>query len=82
MMPQLKSDSLERITLQMTSSLSLHDVLITITQGLVDELHAAFARIWLLCPRGTCATHAIRRPIAKTASTACILWQVPACIPT
>ncbi|MFQ5653019.1 MAG: PAS domain S-box protein, partial [bacterium] len=50
-----KSDSLERIVLNMTSSLDLHDVLTSITQGLVDELDAAFARIWLLGPGDLCA---------------------------
>ena len=46
---------LERITLQMASSLDLPTVLTTITQGLVDELDAAFARIWLLGPGDLCA---------------------------
>jgi len=36
---------LEQITLQMASSLDLQIVLTTITQGLVDELDGAFARI-------------------------------------
>lgn len=36
---------LERIALQMASSLDLQLVLTTITQGLVEELDAAFARI-------------------------------------
>jgi transcriptional regulator with GAF, ATPase, and Fis domain len=39
----------------MTSSLDLHVVLTTITQGLVGELDAAFARIWLLGPGDLCA---------------------------
>lgn len=46
----------ERITLQMTASLHLEEVLTTITQGLVDDLGAAFARIWLLGPGDLCAT--------------------------
>jgi GAF domain-containing protein len=46
---------LERITLQMASSLDLQVVLTTISQGLVDELDAAFARIWLLGPGDLCA---------------------------
>lgn len=46
---------LERITLQMASSLDLQVVLDTITQGLVEELDAAFARIWLLGPGDFCA---------------------------
>lgn len=50
-----KSVSFEGITLQMTSSLNLQEVLTTITQGLVDELEAAFARIWLLGPGDLCA---------------------------
>jgi len=40
--------NLENIALQMTSSLNLNEVLTTISQGLVDELGADFARIWLL----------------------------------
>jgi len=45
---------LERIALQMVSSLDLQLVLTTITQGLVEELDAAFARIWLLGPGDLC----------------------------
>jgi transcriptional regulator with GAF, ATPase, and Fis domain len=37
------------------SCLDLQVVLTTITQGLVDELDAAFARIWLLGPGDLCA---------------------------
>ena len=48
MTQKLRSASLERIALEMTSSLNLQEVLSTIAQGLVDELEAAFARIWLL----------------------------------
>jgi hypothetical protein len=48
-------DVLERIALQMASSLDLHVVLTTITQGLVDELDAAFARIWLSGQSNLCA---------------------------
>jgi len=47
-------DVLERITLQMASCLDLQLVLTTITQGLVDELDGAFARIWLLGPGDLC----------------------------
>ncbi|MFQ5675727.1 MAG: sigma 54-interacting transcriptional regulator [bacterium] len=50
-----KESSLESIALQMTSSLNLEEVLVAITQGLVDELDAAFARIWLLGPGDLCA---------------------------
>ena len=46
---------LEHITLQMASSLDLPTVLTTITQGLVEELDGAFARIWLLGPGDLCA---------------------------
>lgn len=49
------SKALDRIALQMASSLDLHVVLTTITQGLVDDLDAAFARIWLLGPGDLCA---------------------------
>jgi uncharacterized protein YigA (DUF484 family) len=47
--------ALERITLQMTATLHLDDVLATITHGLVEEFHAAFARLWLLGPGDLCA---------------------------
>ncbi len=47
-------DVLERITLQMASSLDLQVVLTTITQGLIDQLDGAFARIWLLGPGDLC----------------------------
>jgi len=43
--PSPSHDALERITLQMASCLDLQLVLTTITQGLVDELDGAFARI-------------------------------------
>jgi hypothetical protein len=46
--------ALERITLQMTGKLQLDDVLATITHGLVEEFHAAFARLWLLGPGDLC----------------------------
>jgi len=39
----------------MASSLDLQVVLDTITQGLVEELDAAFARIWLIGPGDLCA---------------------------
>ncbi|ETW98367.1 MAG: hypothetical protein ETSY1_19060 [Candidatus Entotheonella factor] len=48
-------DTLERITLKMASSLELEEVLTTITEGLVEDLDAAFARIWLLGPGDMCA---------------------------
>ena len=46
--------SIERIALEMASSLQLPHVLSTITQGLVDDLDAAFARIWLIGPGDLC----------------------------
>jgi len=46
---------LGHITMKMTSSLNLHEVLNTITEGLVDDLDAAFARIWLIGPGDLCA---------------------------
>lgn len=52
----ISHNALEHITLQMASSLDLQEVLTTITQGLVDELDGAFARIWLLGPGDLCAT--------------------------
>jgi transcriptional regulator with GAF, ATPase, and Fis domain len=45
---------LERAAFQMTSSLNLEEVLNTITDGLVGELDAPLARIWLLRPGDIC----------------------------
>jgi hypothetical protein len=45
-------DVLKQITLQMASSLDLQVALATITQGFVDELNDAFARIWFLAGYG------------------------------
>ncbi|MBT4138412.1 MAG: sigma 54-interacting transcriptional regulator, partial [Candidatus Latescibacteria bacterium] len=44
----------ERVALKMTSSLELHEVLTSITQGLVDEVDATLARIWLMGPGDLC----------------------------
>jgi transcriptional regulator with GAF, ATPase, and Fis domain len=52
--PDIAHVNLEEIALQMTSSLILNEVLTTISQGLVDQLGAAFARIWLLGPGDLC----------------------------
>jgi transcriptional regulator with GAF, ATPase, and Fis domain len=46
--PDLALDPLERVTEQMASTLDLDEVLAAITQGLVEDLGAALARIWLL----------------------------------
>ena len=46
---------LQQITLQMTSTFDLGEVLAAITQGLVDDMGAAFARIWLIGPGDLCA---------------------------
>ena len=54
-----KSESgsaLDRVTLQMTGTLELGLVLSAITRGLVTELDAALARIWLYGPGERCAT--------------------------
>jgi len=47
--------SLGRISLRMASTLELADVLAEITRGLVEDLDAALARIWLLGPGDLCA---------------------------
>jgi hypothetical protein len=52
--PPSSPDVLERIALQMASSLDLQMVL-SITQGLIEELDAAFAGIRLLGPGDLCA---------------------------
>ena len=44
----------ERITVRMTESLCLEEVLKATTQGLVDEFGAALARIWILGPGDVC----------------------------
>ena len=50
-----KEKSLERIALKMTSRLDLPEVLTSITRGLVDELDAVLARIWLVGPGDLCS---------------------------
>ncbi len=49
MAPRLEA-TLARVALRMASSLDVGDVLREITHGLVEELGAALARIWLLRP--------------------------------
>jgi transcriptional regulator with GAF, ATPase, and Fis domain len=49
MAPEIAA-TLARVTLRMASSLELADVLSEITRGLVDDLDAALARIWLCLP--------------------------------
>src|SRR5690348_2867429 len=46
--------TLGRISLRMASTLEVGEVLSEITRGLVDELEAALARIWLLGPGDVC----------------------------
>ncbi len=52
--PELRSEpepsSLDRVALEMTSSLELDDVLASVTRGLVDDLGVALARVWLVEP--------------------------------
>ena len=43
-------DPLERVTEQMVSTLDLDEVLAAVTSGLVEDLGAALARIWLVEP--------------------------------
>lgn len=47
-------DALSRITLEMTSTLKIDEVLAAITHGLVESLGMALARIWLLMPDRLC----------------------------
>ncbi len=47
-------EALERIALEMTSTTDLGGVLKVITEGLVEDLDAAFARIWLVRPGDRC----------------------------
>jgi transcriptional regulator with GAF, ATPase, and Fis domain len=73
------SSALERITRQMTSNLHLGEVLQAITDGLVDELDAAAAFIWLLEDGGeprtlTLAGSAGLPPAAPDAVPAKVRW--------
>ncbi|UCF95320.1 MAG: sigma 54-interacting transcriptional regulator [Desulfobacterales bacterium] len=54
MSQNLACAGLERIAVQMTSSLSLQEVLNTITEGLIETCGATFARIWLITPLNGC----------------------------
>jgi hypothetical protein len=58
-----------RITPQITAKLQFEDVLATIHHGLVEEFHAAFARLWLLGP-ATSVPPAIRLPTVPIVSAA------------
>ena len=51
----VSSPVLERIALEMATSLDVEEVLATITKGVIDELDAAFVRIWLIGPGDLCA---------------------------
>ena len=48
MQREFECASLEQVALKMTASLDLNEVLTTVTQGLVEQINADFARIWLL----------------------------------
>jgi transcriptional regulator with GAF, ATPase, and Fis domain len=43
-----QASSLDRVALDMTSTLELDAVLASVTRGLVDDLGVAFARVWLV----------------------------------
>ena len=43
-----RGTALDRVALKMTSTLSLHEVLTSVTSGLVEELGVALARVWLI----------------------------------
>jgi transcriptional regulator with GAF, ATPase, and Fis domain len=49
-LPDLGPTSLDRITLEMTSTLDLGAVLESITRGLVEDFGVALARVWLVEP--------------------------------
>jgi transcriptional regulator with GAF, ATPase, and Fis domain len=46
----LEPSRLDRVVLEMTSSLALDDVLRSVTEGLVHDLDVALARVWLVEP--------------------------------
>jgi transcriptional regulator with GAF, ATPase, and Fis domain len=48
-------DPLEQITQQMTSTLDQGEVLAAVTRGLIEDLGAALARIWLIEPGDICS---------------------------
>src|SRR4051812_45267472 len=60
--------TLGRISLRMASTLEVGEVLSEITRGLVDELDAALARIWLLGPGDLCE-ECIRAPHCANRTT-------------
>jgi transcriptional regulator with GAF, ATPase, and Fis domain len=53
--------TLGKISLRMASTLDLDEVLAEITRGLVEELDAALARIWLIGPGDRCADCSLAR---------------------
>jgi transcriptional regulator with GAF, ATPase, and Fis domain len=46
----LQASSLDRVALEMTSTLELDAVLASVTRGLVDDLGVSLARVWLVEP--------------------------------
>ena len=51
-----QASSLDRVALEMTSTLELDAVLASVTHGLVEDLGVALARVWLLEPGDTSMT--------------------------
>jgi uncharacterized protein YigA (DUF484 family) len=45
-----QASSLDRLALEMTSTLELDAVLASVTRGLVEDLGVALARVWLVDP--------------------------------
>jgi transcriptional regulator with GAF, ATPase, and Fis domain len=72
----LPRSTVERLTGQMTASLHLEEVLTLLTQGLVEELDAALACIWLPGPGDRCA--ACAQATACADRTRCLHLQASA----
>ena len=64
MQREFECAGLEQVALKMTASLDLEEVLTTVTQGLVEQINADFARIWLLGPGDLC-TECYKLPDCK-----------------
>jgi transcriptional regulator with GAF, ATPase, and Fis domain len=72
--------SLDRIAFHLTSVLNLREILTLITQGLVQDLEASLARIWLLGPGDLCS-ECSRKSICRKRDSCLHLREKAGCDP-
>lgn len=80
MKDNFQCDSLDHIAFQMTSILNLREVLTLIAQGLVQDLDASFAHIWLL-DSGDLCPECSQKKICKKRNNCLHLSEKAGCSP-